>query len=385
MQLPKRSVKPWVRTWNRRVERAVNRAVRTRDRALGAVRLGGRAADYDDEAYEFIGGASERMRAKHYDKSLRLLWKAEQHAPWSSFRDCTPLERELLSMADQALDDAERVERARIQTDDFRQMLKDTYTEREREALAAILSAIGHGEAYAWLVASETLREVKSTGAKAAVSMQILEEAKHFVVLRELIGALDVEIPRLQVWEYLLLENALKANDMEKLFGMNVVVEGIAIGIFGMLASMPGLEILRLFHLDESRHTALPSNYFKEFPLTWWQKNSPRRRARRLWMVLPTIPMMMGLEADAAELGIDSFEFGGSVIRKISILAERVGFLIPMPFPVLHQGLNQLFNAYCRVTRDDHEWVDFVQAETTTERRALRIEREVFSGDVVMS
>ncbi len=60
------------------------------------------------------------------------------------------------------------------------------------------------------------------------------------------------------------------------------------------------------------------------------------------------------------------------------MLAERVGFLIPVPFPVLHQVLNNVFNAYCRVTRDDHEWIDFIEAETTRERGALRIEREVF-------
>ena len=69
------------------IERVANRAVRTWDRALGALHLGGRKGPYDDERYEFVGGAKDAMRKKHYDKSLRLLWKAEAHAPWTIFMD----------------------------------------------------------------------------------------------------------------------------------------------------------------------------------------------------------------------------------------------------------------------------------------------------------
>lgn len=380
MRFERKAVKPWVRSLNTRVERVVNRAVRARDRSLGAVGLGGRAADYDDENYEFVGGPAENLRKKHYDKSLRLLWKAEEHAPWSSFRDLTRAEKRLADMAEQAMSDAERKERRRIQSAEFREMLKREYTLEERQALAAVLSAIGHGEAYAWLVAAQNLQDVKGTGSKAAVSMQVLEEAKHFLVLRELLQALDVEIPRLNVWEYLLLEGCLKADGMDKFFGMNVVVEGIAIGIFGMLSELPGMEILRMFHLDEARHTALPSNYFEEHPLSWWQQVSPVARVRRLKMVLPTIPMLMAMEADAAVLGIDAFDFGGSVIRKLTILADRVGYQLAIPFPTLHRVLNGIFNAYCSVTRNDHAWRDFIAMETTKGAEPLRIEREVFFG-----
>ena len=54
-----------------------------------------------------------------------------------------------------------------------------------------LLTPVAHGEAYAWLVAADLLQDVKSTGARAAFTMQVLEEAKHFVVLRELIQAFD--------------------------------------------------------------------------------------------------------------------------------------------------------------------------------------------------
>jgi hypothetical protein len=341
--------------------------------------LGGRKAKYDDEQYEFMGGPSDVMRKKHYDKSLRLLWKAEQHASWSSFKDLTKAESTLLEMAEQSLNDAERAEREKLSLQSFRDTLHREYTEEQRKALVAILSAIGHGEAYAWLVSAEVLAQAKSTGAKAALTMQVLEEAKHFVVLRELVQAFGGEIPPLSAWEYILLEGVYKAEGLEKLFGMNVVVEGIALTIFGMLADFPGLEILRLFHLDESRHTALPQNYFKEFPMTRWQKHNPMSRLRRLKMVLPALPLLFYLEDDLAVLGVDAFDFGGSILRKVIQLSERAGFYLPLPADKLSSQFNWVFNAYCWMTRQDHSFRNFVAADTTRDAQARSVEAALFN------
>jgi hypothetical protein len=344
------------------------------------LRIGGRAARYDDARYEFVGGATDALRKKHYDKSMRLLWKAESVMPWSSFRDCNEYERELTDLAERNLTGDERKLRARITSSEFRAMLDREYTPQQKRALVAILAAIGHGEAYAWLVSASLLTEVQGTGAKAALTMQILEEAKHFVVMRELMHAFDVEIPRQSAWEYLLLEGALKADGLDKFFGMNVLVESIALSIFGMLSTMPGLEVLQLFHLDESRHTALPANYFKEFPLSKWQRRNPLGRWRRLKLTLPTLPLIMLLEPELAVLGIDAFEFAGSVMRKVTLLTRRAGFLERDEAAAQARLFNAVFNAYCRATRDEHEAKDFMQAETTTGTAELAVERVAFGG-----
>src|SRR5687767_2839035 len=251
-----------------RIEALANGAVRGVDRLLARVSLGGRKAPYDDHGYEFDGGAAESMRTKHYDKSLRLLWKAGTHAPYLGFQDETNDEKQLRTMAMRAMTEQERSTVQRIGSAEYKAMLNREYTRKEKEAVVAVLSAIGHGEAYAWLVSAQLLAEVKSTGARAALTMQVMEEAKHFLVLRELVRAFEVPVPRLSAPEYLMLERVLKAKGVEKLFGMNVVVEGIALGLFGMMSHLPGLQILRLFHLDESRHTGIPNNYFREFPLS---------------------------------------------------------------------------------------------------------------------
>lgn len=380
MKFEKLPVNPRIVAANREVERAANKAIRAYDSLKSKLGLRGRAAAYDDDAYEFVGGPNDAMRRKHYDKSLRLLWKAEQAAPWSTFNDATDGEKVLIGMAERGMSDAEKAARARISSAEFRALLDREYTLAEKKAIVAILSAIGHGEAYAWMVSASTLTEVKSTGAKAAVTMQVMEEAKHFVVLRELIQAFNVEIPRQSAWEYLLLEGALKARGLDKFFGMNVIVETVALNIFGMFSDKPGLEVLRLFHLDESRHTALPDNYFKEFPMTAWERGNPRARFARLKMVLPLLPLVFFLEADLSELGVDPFSFAGAVLRKTTVLSERSGFKLPMPGTQLMAVFNAAFNAYCSATREGHVWQDYMNAETTHGAAEVAIEREIFGS-----
>ena len=210
--------------------------------------------------------------------------------------------------------------------------------------------------------------------------MQVLEEAKHFVVMRELVEAFGVGVPRQSAWEYLLLEGTLKAKGLDRFFGMNILVESIALSIFGVLSTLPGLDVLRLFHLDESRHTALPMNYFKEFPLSRWQMRSPLGRVRRIKMTLPTLPLIMYLEPELAVLGIDAFDFAGSVMRKVTHLTERAGFLQPEDARQQNAFFNRVFNAYCRATRPGHVDKDFMSAECTQGEAELAVEREIF-GD----
>jgi hypothetical protein len=365
---------------SRKAESVANRVVRKADAARARAGLGGRKAAYDDASYEFVGGAGETLRRRHYDKSLRLLWKAEAHAPWLGFEDCSKEERALLQMAQESMKPAEREALDRITQDEFRDMLKREYSQRERQAIVNVLTAIGHGEAYAWLVSAELLGQVQSTGARTALTMQVLEEAKHFVVLRALLRSFDVPIPRQSAWEYLLLENVLKLEGLEKLFGMNVLVEGIALSFFGLLAGAPGLEILQMFHLDEARHAALPSNYLAEFPMSDWAKKNPVARARRLKLVLPALCLMPHLEPDLNELGIDAYEFGGSVVSKISALAYRNGFYLPMPRWALLLALDAVFNGWCSATRQDHRWTSFTGFDSTKLEALRKVERKVFFG-----
>ena len=96
--------------------------------------------------------------------------------------------------------------------------------------------------------------------------------------------------------------------------------------------------------------------------------------------MIPSIPLVFFLEDDLAQLGIDSFEFGGSTIRKIARLAERAGFELIVPFPVLFAFLNALFNSYCALTRESHETRDYFSADTTRGAALLGVEKEVLGA-----
>jgi len=360
-------------------EEKVNRWVRQLDKWLEKLHLGGRKGRYDDVNYEFMGGTNDRLRKKHYDKSLRLLWKAEEHLPWSSFRDCTKEEKLLLSMANESLKDAERSQVEKIKSEEFRAMLDRAYTPEQKQAIVNILSTIGHGEAYAWMVSTEVLSNaVEGTGARAALTMQVMEEAKHFVVLRELIQAFDCPVPRMSIWEYMLMERTLKSKGVEKFYGMNVIIEGFALNLFGALSTLPGLGVLQLFHLDESRHTALPSNYFADKPLTRRQSRGFLSKLRRLLLTAPALPLMTYFEKDFAVLGLDVYDFAGSMLRKVVHLSERVGFFLPIPGDKFLKLVNADFNKRAARTRMSHTFKDYHCMETTQGVEELAIEKEVF-------
>jgi len=360
-----------------KLENVLNDVVRGYDTFMGLTSRKGR---YDDYNFEFNGGAKDKLRLKHYDKSLRLLWKAEQHAPHTAtdFKDLTKDEKTFLSQAKDSLNTDEKKELERYSTEEYKALINSHYTQEQKQAIVNVLSLIAHGEAYAWMVSAEVLVDADSTGGRAAVTMQVLEEAKHFVVLRELLLSWDCEVPRFLVWEYLVMERTLKSKGLEKFFGMNVLVENIAMGLFGMFGEMPGLEVLKMFHLDESRHCALPVNYFDEMPMTWWQKNSPYAQVRRLSMVLPAIPMLLSIEKDMAILGVDALEFGGSLVRKVLYMTDRVGFHLVIPPSILTEVINDAFNIYATLTREDHERIDFMSADTVTGEDMAKIEKEVF-------
>jgi len=118
-----------------RCERALNAYVRGRDRVLERLHLGGRKADYDDQAYEFVGGPADGLRKKHYDKSLRLLWKAQANAPWLDFRDASRDERTLMDQALRAMNDEEKEARKRLSLPEYKALLDREYSYEQKEAI----------------------------------------------------------------------------------------------------------------------------------------------------------------------------------------------------------------------------------------------------------
>ena len=69
----------------------------------------------------------------------------------------------------------------------------------------------------------------------------------------------------------------------------------------------------------------------------------------------------------------------GSVLRKAVHLAERAGFLLPLPGKPLLAAFNAVFNAYCKATREGHQFRNYMDADTTRGAAESAVEREIFA------
>lgn len=360
-----------------RAEGGLKRLALLRDRAL----------PYDDRTATFSGGDVAPMIRRNYEKSLANLWKAEVVAPFLGFQDASGEERRRRAAASspdpvtrEAAEEIDGLTDA-IDSKGFERTLRQHYSPRERRALAQLLSVICHGEAYALFVSASLLPVVNGTGPKLGMAMQVMEEAKHFIVMRTLVRKIEQIHPQV-VWDFVLLEEILRAAPMDRLFGMNVVVESIAMNFFGAFSSYPGLErVLPRFHLDESRHSAFPVSYAEEGGLDTREVNSLAARRRRLQLILPLIPLLIHLEPAARAVGMDIFEFGGFAFEKVVRLAGRAGYLLPFSPRDVLRIYNVGVNLGCRIMDPGrYEAVhDFTRPRTYRASREIRrIEAEVF-------
>lgn len=349
-----------------------------------AVRLPRRALPYDDRTATFIGGDMEGITHRNYETALRRLWKAEVVAPELGLHDASG--EELRDHADPAAATLREISRMRaeIASKKFEETIRRHYTPGQRKALARLLSIILHGEAYALFTSASLLPVVKGTGPKLAMAMQVMEEAKHFIVMRELVKRIDRIYPQ-SAWDFQLLEGVLKASPINRLFGMNVVVESVAMNFFSTFATFPGLEnVLKMFHLDESRHSGFPQSYTKEAPLSFLERHSPIRQLRRGWMLVPLFGLLFEVEDDAREIGIDIYEFGGKCLDKVFRLSERSGFYTTLNRKDAMRAYNLAINAYRKgVLRDSYPgFTDFTLDKTVIRDVEMkRLEEEVFGTE----
>ena len=305
-----------------------------------------RVLEYDDSTAEFYGGAAATLTRRNYEKGLGNIWKAECVAPSLGIKDATKKDKQKIA-------DTQEIDELLALIPDFKQAIHDNFYDDERKALARILSVILHGEVYALAVSASLIGEVQGTGAKLGLAMQTMEEAKHFIVMREIVRAIDKVYPQ-NLGEFLALERILAAAPMDRLFGMNLVAESIALTFFGVFSNYPGLEdILPFFHKDEARHSAFPKSYTQEFPLDKKHKTF-RAKQRRTNLVLPLLWMITTLKEDADVLGIDIFDFGGKIIDKVGKLSVQCDMETVFPRGDLIRVYNVVFNAYMKKTDPEH-------------------------------
>ena len=132
----------------------------------------------------------------------------------------------------------------------------------KREALAQIFSTILWGELAAWSISADLALQLEDTEAKMAATSQVFDEARHFYTMRDYLLALGVEVPRLDGYTHTVLTMLLDTHRLvDKLLGMQLIVEAVAVTLFKTVAEAhvePVLsDLMPYFERDEARHVGL--------------------------------------------------------------------------------------------------------------------------------
>jgi rubrerythrin len=214
------------------------------------------------------------------------------------------------------------------------------------------------GELAAWEVASylaENIRE--NTEAKMAATIQTFDEARHFYVLRDYLFEMngrDADLPTTNSFTKSILMQILTTDSMvEKLIGMQLFVEHIAVHLFKHIAEVnvePVLtDLLPYFHRDESRHVALGKLFLPEKFKELSPLEAARLHAYQLWLTA-----FMGLsieyyQKDADILGLDTrtammraMRDQTHMIDTMGKMAERKGaFVLPKQLRFINRYMLQ--------------------------------------------
>jgi hypothetical protein len=192
--------------------------------------------------------------------------------------------------------------------------------EDKREALGHVFAVILWGELAAWNIAADLARALPDVDAKMAATGQVFDEARHFTVLRDYFARARIPLPPLNPFGKRVLVRILETESvLEKLYGMQLLVENLALAIFKRVAASriePVLtDLLEYVERDESRHVALGVMYLPKL-----LARTTRRERAHNWMFnmelfLLTLAGGEVLDPHFVKLGIDHRELGMTAQR----------------------------------------------------------------------
>jgi hypothetical protein len=187
-----------------------------------------------------------------YRKAKRDQWNADVEIDWTQPVDPAGKILDPERMAFLQLRFFERLSRA--QRDEF-----------NAHYSAWILSQLLHGEQGALMVAGELVAAVPDYEAKLYAATQAMDEARHVEVFGRYIRKLDKIYPVQPVLKSILRDIMETPHWQAKTVGMQVILEGLALGTFINVRAATGCDLLRqvlgYVTKDEARHVAFGNVY----------------------------------------------------------------------------------------------------------------------------
>jgi len=203
--------------------------------------------------------ASQRPELKTlYEKSKDLNWNARTLLPWDTNVDP---ESEIVSDAFNPI----------FGTDIWKKLDPKTDVPKLRRHLTSyMLSNFLHGEQGALLATSQILTQAPTNDAKMYAAAQVFDEARHVEAYNKyLTEKVEMIYPPSQHLKQL-LDTVLTDSRWDfKFLGMQILIEGVALGAFGMIhqtANEPLIkQITQMIMQDEARHVAFGVMSLKGF------------------------------------------------------------------------------------------------------------------------
>ncbi len=190
-----------------------------------------------------------------YSKAKQSQWDAERDIDWSLPIDPS---KPLLDEGQFVLNQLPIIQR-----------LSDSKREEFRAHMSAhLLSQFLHGEQGALMTSAALTHAVPDYEGKLYAATQTMDEARHVEVYEKYIRKLAIVYP-ISPWLKELIDVTLQAGHWVKIaIGMNMVVEGLALGAFHNMRRSTTCDLLRQITIsvlrDESRHVAFGNVYVGE-------------------------------------------------------------------------------------------------------------------------
>ena len=187
-----------------------------------------------------------------YRRAKQHQWDAEQTLPWDTKVDpSNPLVSDRSSLY--------------YKMPFFKTLSKSRQETFIAHTTAQLLSQFLHGEQGALMTAACVTHSVPDAAAKLYAATQTMDEARHVEVYARYCDKIAMVYP-MSPWLKALIDATLKSDRYEKvMIGMNMIVEGLALGAFNNMCHSTTCPLLKAltYHVmrDESRHVSFGHAY----------------------------------------------------------------------------------------------------------------------------
>ena len=213
--------------------------------------------------------------ADYYDTAMQIAWKFSYDVSDEKLEDLYRRAKQNQWDSDEQLDWSVEVDPSRPMVNEeqstycrmpfFQKLSKSQQATFNAHSTAQLLSQFLHGEQGALMTAAAVSHSVPDAAAKLYAATQTMDEARHVEVYAKYIDKVAIVYPMMPMLKAL-IDATLQSGRYEKIMiGMNMVVEGLALGAFNNMYRQTTCPLLKqiTFNVmrDEARHVSFGHTY----------------------------------------------------------------------------------------------------------------------------